>query len=150
MDNLAKLRRQKAELKARIEQERNDLKNTILEIRAEMEPANLLKKTVGGLLGFAKNKSAPAGGLPAPLSLALDLFVKDPRLSMAVKWIAPMVLRYLPRLARLKGAAPEENSETQVSQPLKANIYGRLRRGVTALRGQLRKNNRSTTEHPEN
>ncbi len=158
MDNLAKLKLQKAELKAQIEQERYEIKSTMLEIRAEIEPANLLKKAVNGVLGLSKNKigdekTGLTGQLPAPLSLAVDLLVRDPRLSLAVKWIAPLAMKYLPKLIPSRKAHSLEIAEKPVSKPMKVKLYSRLRSGISSLRRRLRKSeelSESNTDQLEN
>lgn len=142
MDSLAELQRRKAELKAQIDQQKSDLKKTFIEIRQEIEPANLLKKAVSGALGFSKNKASdnpanPSGQLSGPIGFLVDVFVKDPKWALLFKVFGPLAMRYIPALARKKGPAP--TPEALPAVPVKAKMYARLRKSVSALRSQLRK-----------
>ena len=144
MDSLNKLQRRKAELKAQLEQQRSELKNTFIEIREEIEPANLLKKAVSGALGFSKKKpgeevSSVLNQLPAPLALVVDLLVKDPKWALGLKLLTPIAVKYWPKFDRSKKPAQEENLENTPEKTVKTNIYSRLRKGVSALRSKLRK-----------
>ncbi len=144
MDSLSKLQRRKAELKAQIEQERNDLKKTFIEIREEIEPANLLKKAVSGALGFTKKKtgeevSSVLNQLPAPLAFAVDLLVKDPKWALGLKLLTPVAVKYWPKFGKSKKPALEEPLENAPETPMKVKIYSRLRQGISALRNSLRK-----------
>lgn len=153
MNNLEKLQRRKAELAAQIEQQRIELKQTMLEIREEIEPSKLLKKAVSGAFSGSADKPGEDKGLlsrlPAPISFVLDLLIRDPRLSFLLKLVAPIALKYLPTLgSSTPEPAPEENLPQKTA---KVNIYGRLRQGVSALRGKLRKQEPAkTSEAPEN
>ena len=140
MDSLSKLKIRKAELKAQIEQESNDLKDTVLQIREEIEPSKLLKKAVSGAMGFSRKKTGEdltsvVNQLPAPLAFVLDLFVKDPKWSLGLKLLAPLVIRFLPSTRRAGKPAPENTAE----KPEQTNLYGRLREGVSSLRTRLRR-----------
>ncbi len=159
MDNQAKLQLRKAELQAKIAQQQEAIKKTLLEVREEIEPSKLLKKAVGGALGFApakpgEEKPGFLDRLPAPVSFLLDLMIRDPRWSFLVKMLAPVALHYLPG----RGKSPEtEPQEPVVESPPKTNIYGRLRKGVSALRTQLRGKEKTPEipaelpeKHPEN
>jgi hypothetical protein len=164
MDNLAKLQRRKAELEAQIEQQRADLKKTFLEIREEIEPSKLLKKALSGALNFSGSKPGdPENGtvkrLPGPIAFLVDVLVKDPRLAVGLKLLTPVVLKYWPKFERSKKAddvvIPETTAmpETVVEKPAKLKFYGRLREGISAFRGKLRKTDKasdSTTETTEN
>jgi len=140
MDNLAELQRKKAELAVQIERQRGEIKMTVLEIREEIEPANLLKNAVSGALGFSKKKPGEAttglGNMSKPLSFIVDLLVKDPRLSLVLKLVSPLALKYLPQLVKAKSAG---TTEKVPDKPMKAKVYGRLRRGITSLREKLHK-----------
>lgn len=153
MNNLEKLHRRKAELAAQIEQQRSDLKKTMLEIREEIEPSKLLKKAVSGALGMSSDKPGEdkgvLGRLPAPISFVLDLLVRDPRLSFLLKLVAPLALKYLPTIG--SSASTPDTDEKTPDKPPKVKFYGRLRQGVSALRGKLRKPEPGkTSETPEN
>ena len=162
MDSLAELQRRKAELKAQIEQQQSDLKKTFVEIRREIEPANLLKKAVSGTFNAFKNKQVDAqpgmlGRLPAPLNFLADLLIKDPKWALVLKVLAPVALNYLPKFKKSKDQVPEEKPETAPKLPAKAKVYGRLRRGISALRSRLRKTEKEpkkkleeTTDQDEN
>ena len=158
MDSLIKLQRRKAELKAQIEQERSDLKKTFVEIRAEIEPANLLKKAVSGALGFTKKKTGEEATsvlsqLPAPLSFFVDVLVKDPKWALGLKLLTPVAMKYWPKFEKSKKPAMEAALENTSEKPHKANVYGRLRQGISSIRNRLRKTEsepEKTTEQPEN
>jgi hypothetical protein len=156
MNSLAGLRRRKAELKAQIEQQSGDLKKTVAEIRTEFEPAQLLKKAVGGIFGLSKNETNEASpgvlnSLPAPLAFLADLLIKDPRLALLAKLIVPVALKYWPKRAKptpetpVPGTEPAEKTEKTPKPRTKNKLYGRLRRGVSALRNHLRR----TAKEPE-
>jgi len=141
MDNLAELQRKKAELAVQIERQRGEIKMTVLEIREEIEPANLLKNAVSGALGFSKKKPGEAtttglGNMSKPLSFIVDLLVKDPRLSLVLKLVSPLALKYLPQLVKAKSAG---TAVKVPEKPMKAKVYGRLRRGISSLRDKLHK-----------
>ncbi len=157
MDNLAKLQLRKAELAAKIEQQRAAMKDTLLEIREEIEPGKLLKNAISGAFGFGsddgdKSKSAAGGALPKPVSILFDLMVKDPRLAFALKMVTPLALKYLPMIGGLVKTKPLTTEiETLPAKPIKATFYGKLRQGISTLRGKLRKpNTEKTLELPEN
>lgn len=145
MNSLAELQRRKAELKTQIEQQSSDLKKTVAEIRAEIEPAKLLRKAVGGVFGVSKSKQNEArpdilSQLPAPLTFLAGLLIKDPKLALLAKWIVPVALKYWSR--RVKTKTPEQEAEPTEKAPkprAKNKLYGRLRRGVSALRSHLRR-----------
>ncbi len=150
MDKLAELQRRKAELKAQMGQQHSELKKTLLEIREEVEPGNLLKKAVRGALGFSKNKQAKPGmlsRLPEPIAFLVDVLVRDPKWALGLKLLAPVALRYWPKSGKA------EPSEGTPGTSAKTNLYGQLRRGIAALRGQLRKPKivpENMTRQPEN
>lgn len=142
MDNQDQLQRRKAELKAKIDQQRNELKSTILGIREEMEPATVLRKAVRGALGFQQNK--PTKGkpgllsrLPAPILFLSSLLIKDPRWALGLKLISPFVHNYRPKFLRINQASEAENPEGNPRQPIK--LLSRFRKGVSALRKRLKK-----------
>lgn len=166
MNNLDKLQRRKAELAAQIEQQRLDLKNTFIEIRSEIEPANLLKKAVSGALGFSKNKPGDPktgifGRMPAPISFLVDVLVKDPKWAIGLKLLTPVVLKYWPNRDKSKVPVSEEKPVETPSVSYKTKVYGKLRNGISSLRAQLRKKEKppekplepppeTITEQPEN
>lgn len=140
MDSLAQLQRRKAALSAKMERQRSDLKQTLVQLRKEIEPSKLLGKAISGALGFSGKDSiagslGKSGQLPAPIAFVLDLFVRDPKWAFLLKWVAPLLLRFWPK----SSAASLPEAERPASKPLKAKFYGQLRRGVSALRGQIRK-----------
>lgn len=144
MNNLDKLQRRKAELAAQIEQQRLDLKNTFIEIRTEIEPANLLKKAVSGALGFSKNKPYDSktsifGRMPAPISFLVDVLVKDPKWALGLKLLTPVVLKYWPNRDKSKVPVLAEKPLETPSVSVKTKVYGKLRSGISSLRAQLRK-----------
>lgn len=140
MDSLAQLQRRKAALSAKIEQQRNDMKQTLQEIRQEFEPSKLLGKAISGVLGFS-GKGGTAGGIgamgqiPAPIAFILDVLVRDPKWAFLLKWVAPFLLRYFPKLSTENLPTVEQPAP----KPLKARFYGQLRRGISSLRRQFQK-----------
>ncbi|MCC7464639.1 MAG: hypothetical protein IT261_00120 [Saprospiraceae bacterium] len=141
MNNLERLQQRKAELSAQLDLQRAEIKQTLLEIRAEVEPANLLKKAVKGVFSPTEGKPTGATGmLTQGVSFLLDMLVKDPRLSVVLKLLTPMALKYLP-----KGASPEEKVEKELEKDLKPNFYGKLRQGVSSLRTKLKNKDISDT-----
>lgn len=157
MDSLEKLQRRKAELKAQIALQEAELKKTLLEARDEIEPANLLKKAVGGLLDFSKNKPGEGAAsllkkLPKPLAFVASLIVKDPKLALALNLLSPVVQRFFDKEPTEKIVVSDEKTEKPPEKPLKSKLFGQMRRGVSALRGHLRKTEKpdeQTTEQTE-
>lgn len=145
MHNLEELQRRKAVLKAKIELQRSEIKKTFLEVREEIEPANLLKKAVQGLFRTSKAKSnellpGHTETLSPTMSFLADLLIKDPRIAMVVKLLAPMAWKMFPKGAKAKKAAETpESPEEPVELPVKAKVYGSLRQSVSTLRNRLRK-----------
>lgn len=142
MKDLAELQQRKAALKAQIEQQQEGLKQTLLEIRSEVEPANLLKKAISGLFQPSKNKSnagnADASGrLTGTWAFLADLLIKDPRLALLVKVVAPYFWDLMPR--KTPKTAPENPEASIPDKPIKAKIYGELRKNVATLRSRLNK-----------
>lgn len=139
MDSLAQLQRRKAALLAKIEEQRSDIKQTVLEIRQEFEPSKLLGKAISGVFGFAGKGDVASnigamGQLPAPIAFLFDVLVRNSKWAFLLKWVAPFLIRYWPNLS----SAGLPSSEHAAPKPLKAKFYGQLRRGVSSLRGQLR------------
>lgn len=143
MSKLAELQRRKAETAAKIEQQRDELKKTVLEIKEEIQPDKLLRKAVSGAFGFSKNKSGVAGemsGLPRPVSLILDVLVRDPKWALGLKLITPVVLEYWPKLTRVfKKPAVAVDPNAEAPKPVKAKIFAGLRKGISNLRGYIKK-----------
>ena len=144
MDNITDFARRKAELKAKMEQERLAIKDTFHEIREEIEPANLLKKAVSGVLGFNQQdkneQTSLLPPLPRSLGILADLFIKDPKLSLLAKIVAPLAIKYLPKRKTKEERALIEFKENKPHIPLKIRIYGGILRGVSALRGRIKPN----------
>lgn len=178
MNNLAELQRRKAALKDKIEQQRSGLNDTFVELRKEIDPGTLLKKAVTGALGFSTTTSTDGqpdilGKLPPALNFLASLFIKDPKWALVLKWLAPAVMKYLRRSTKEKSAPVQELSPDQPpmkgilegelmedalleeanEKPVKAKVYGQLRRGVSSLRGALHKEDKAPeeiSEKPEN
>ncbi len=151
MNKLQELQRRKAELKVQIEQQRDELKKTMVEVREEMEPANLLKKAMGGIFGFSKKKTGEEPSsiltrLPAPLAFLVDVAVRDPKWAIGLKLLAPLAIKYWPKFQRSKEKAATENG---TEAPAKPNLYGKLRQGISSLRGQLRKTKKTSNPTEE-
>ena len=143
MSKLAELQRRKAETAAKIEQQRNDLKKTVLEIKEEIQPDKLLRKAISGAFGFSKNKSGVAGemsGLPRPVSMLMDVLVRDPKWALGLKLLTPVVIEYWPKLTRVfKKPAAATDPNAEAPKPVKAKIFAGLRKGISNLRGYLKK-----------
>lgn len=158
MDKLSQLQRRKAELKAQIEQQRLELKETFAEVRKEIEPGILLRKAVSGALGFSKKKtsddvSGVLRQLPAPVAFVVDLLAKDPKWALGLELIAPLAMKLLPNPDVPGEPAAERDLEASPRKSVKAKLYGRLRKSVSSLRSRLRDTGNSTektTEQPEN
>lgn len=151
MHNLEELQRRKAALKAKIELQRSEIKKTFLEVREEIEPANLLKKAVQGLFRTSKAKSnellpGHTETLSPTMSFLADLLIRDPRIAMVVKLLAPMAWKMFPKSAKAKKTTePQENpEEPPIELPVKAKVYGSLRQSVSTLRNRLRKKKEKT------
>lgn len=138
MNKLAELQRRKAALKAQIDREQAELRLTLLELREELEPANLLKKALSGVSGGSNSSQ----GLPAPLALVADVLGKDSKWGVLIKLLAPLVLRWVTRREKTTTAPPE--SATPPQKTVKAKVYGRLRQNISALRQRLNKSSDET------
>jgi ABC-type multidrug transport system fused ATPase/permease subunit len=160
MKTLAELQERKAELEAKMAQQSAEIKATLLEIRAEIEPANLLKNAVSGFFkpsnGVGSGTSASRSTqLMGPLAILADLLVKDSRLALLLKLIAPVLINLLPVLGKSKAETSDENNLP--ARPFKAKVYGELRRNVSNIRKQLHKKEVNPPlfenipdDHPEN
>lgn len=137
VENLQSLRRRKAELKIRLEQERAALVQTWQEVRADMEPSKIATNVARSLLGLSSGSktgsSAPtdsAALLQLPLKLATD-FLFTGRTKMLLNLAAPLVLTYLPRLTqKAKGISLGKT---------KVKAYGALRQRIAGLRNRLKR-----------
>jgi hypothetical protein len=142
MNSLEKLQQRKAQLQLQMEQEKDALKNTLLDICEEVEPANLLKKLVGGLIRPSKPEqgSLIQKTVPPLLSLATVL-LKNSRWIVLAQWLAPLALRWLapPETRELPAVTISEPREKEISK----NVYKRLRESVSQLRSKLRKKENS-------
>jgi hypothetical protein len=132
MNKQAALQRRKAELKAQIEQQQHDLRHTLLELRTELEPANLLKKA---LLGASNGQTGAQPALPAPLAFIADALGKDSKWGVLIKLLAPLVMRWVIR--REKKDSTIATVETPPEKSGKAKLYGRLRGQVSVLLKRL-------------
>lgn len=146
MDKNAQIQAKKAALSAKIEQQRREIKQTLLDIRSEIEPLNLLKNAVSSMLPAASDssKSLPSGALRKGVPFVLDLLIRDPRVSLLAKSVIPFALRYW---SKRKEAAPkkaldaaeEETPDTSEENEPRRQVIGRLREGVSSLRKKLKK-----------
>lgn len=156
MNSLEELRRRKAELKEKIEQQRLELQHTFLEVRQEIEPANLLKKAVSGMFSFTPDKQSDGNApvferLPASLRFLIDLLVKDSRWALLLKFLAPVAIGYWPTAKKASVADVPETEATAPEPPkksTKAKIYGGLRQSVANLRESLHKKDKEPLENP--
>ena len=141
MDKTTQLQRRKAALEAQNEQQRADVKETFREIREEIEPANLLKKAVGGALGLSPRKPGEPHPsilrhLPAPVSFLVDILVRDPKWALGLKLLTPVVLKFWQRPEKKQG---DVLGKKLPSTSIKTKVYGKLRSGISNLRAKLRK-----------
>lgn len=162
MSKLESLKRKKAALKAKMDQERLDLNQTFQEIRQEMEPARLMKKALSGMLGFSApqtENSGPKPDLPLPLQVLTDVLTKNSRLGFLLKLAVPLLLRYLPRLGAktIPKASPvpveppaNESNAAENRESLKLKAYGKLRQGISSLRRQINKKKKQGNTAAEN
>ena len=77
----------------------------------------------------------------------MDLFIKDRKIALALNLLTPIALKLLPKL--MPKRSPEKSLETPPVIPIKAKIYGSLRRGISALRSKLKKNKKEPALTPE-
>lgn len=142
VDNLRELRQRKAELKARLVAEQAGIRETWQTVRTDFEPSRLVGTVAKSLLGIS-DKSATAtdqsalgmaAGLQGPLKMATDLFVRDPRIALLLKFVAPLAVAYWPHIIR----------KAKKITPTKAGMYGSLRKGVAGLRKQIRRKKSDT------
>jgi hypothetical protein len=142
MNNINDISLRKAELLAKMEQQILDIEVTFLEIKEEMEPANLLKKAVSGALGFNQQDNSAQKSLlsrvPRSLGILADLFIKDPKISLLAKIITPLAMQYLPKRKSEEELALKKFQENKPRIPFKIKMYGGLLRGVSALRKQIK------------
>ena len=147
VDNLEQLRQRKAALKAKLDAEQADLLAGYQVLRTELDPTKLLTNVARSLLGMSETGAAKASGEPGlssrfsgPLQVVADLLIREPRMRFLFKYIAPLLISYLPqRVRRAKEITPE-----------KAEVYGFMRRSVSGLRKQFhRKKTTATEEEPQ-
>lgn len=135
MDNLNELRRRKAEVKVRLDREQVELRAEWQEVRSELKPARLMANFAKSLLSPSEPNVPGSGGvasvLQGPLRLAADLLVGNTRMRVLLKVLTPLVLTYLPRFSQKVGNLSFQKS--------KARLYGTLRKGVSGLRTQLKR-----------
>lgn len=143
VDNLEQLRQRKAALKTRMDVERTELMATYQALRAEMEPAKLVTNVARSLLGIKEKATDKTSGITdfatrfsGPMKVVADLLVREPRIRLLVKYIAPLIITYLPQVAR----------KARDITPEKAEIYGFLRQGVTGLRKKFHKKRTAAEE----
>ncbi len=137
IDSLEELRQRRAELKAQIDQQRDELENTVSELRRDFRPARLIRTIAADFFkpdtpsGTKDDeKSGFASNMKFPLQLATDLFARDPRVAIALRVVTPLVLKYLPELASLAGRARD-------AVPGRAELLSALRNNVSKLRKKL-------------
>ena len=129
VDNSARLQARKAELQQQLAVQRAELKEQWQTVRTKLEPAQLASSFVRSFLGLeksgAENERAP---FYQPLMLVADLFVREPRTRLLVKFAGPLLLEYWPKI----------KEKTKGLNPGKAEMYASLRRRVSGLRSQIR------------
>ncbi len=149
MNSLAQLQQRKAALKAQIEQQRIELKNTYSEVRKEIEPSFLLKKALQGLFNHpAENGPGSAAGFferfPLPVSFLVDLFVKNKAVATLLKLFAPAALKIIPLF--FKDRTETDTGEPSEAGAAKAAVYGQIRHAVASLRSLLNRNEEPSPE----
>ena len=144
VDNLSELRQRKAELKARITAEQAEIRETWQTVRTDFEPSRLVGTVAKSLLGFSDKPGTAAdqgalgmaAGLQGPIKVATDLFVRDPRIALLLKFVAPLAVAYWPHIIR----------RAKKLTPTKTKMYGSLRKGVAGLRKQLKRKKSDTPQ----
>ena len=145
IDSLEELRQRRAELKAVIDQQRDELENTVVELRREFRPARLIRNIAADFFkpdtdGTKEDeKSNYASNMKFPIQLASDLFVRDPRIAIALRVVTPLVVKLLPELASLAGRARD-------AVPGRAELLSALRNNVSKLRKKLPSNKHKIAE----
>lgn len=135
IDSLEELRRRRAELKAQIDQQRDELENTVSDLRRDFRPARLIRTIAADFfkpdtLVKDDEKSGFASNMKFPLQLASELLVRDPRIAIALRVVTPLVVKYLPELASLASRARD-------AVPGRAELLSALRNNVSKLRKKL-------------
>lgn len=136
IDSLEELRQRRAELKDQIETQRDELENTVSELRRDFRPAKIIRNIAADFFNpdtpSSKDdgKSGFADSIKFPLQLATNLLVRDPRIAIALRVVTPLVLKYLPELG---GMADKVRS----SVPGKAQLLSALRNNVSKLRKKI-------------
>lgn len=138
VDSLQQLQQRKALLKTQIAVEETEIREIWQEVRHDLQPGEIVGQAVRSALGFHNKPGTPAdekafglaSNLSGPLRLVADTLVRDPRLALLLKVVAPLGLAYLPQLARKAGALA----------PGKKDVFGILRKSVAGLRQRLKKN----------
>jgi len=144
VDNLSELRQRKAELKARIAAEQTEIRDTWQTVRTDFEPSQLIGTVAKSLLGISGKPATAAdqtalsmaSDLQGPLKIATSLFVRDPRIALLLKFVAPLAVAYWPHIIR----------RAQKLTPTKTKMYGSLRKGVAGLRKQLKRKKSDTLQ----
>lgn len=109
VDNLAELRRRKAELREIIRGQRQDLNQTVQEIREDLTPARVIEHTFNAFSKPVDNGILPAIlQNPTALRLATDFAVtalmRNSKGARVVRALAPAAIRVLPGLVKLVGS----------------------------------------------
>ncbi len=136
VDNLRELRERKAQLKTRLDTEQTELRASWQEVRANLQPSQIIANFAQSLFGGSseqsgKGASGLAANLQGPLQIATDLLVGNARARLILRVVTPLFLTYLPALAkRAKGISLDKS---------KAKLYGSLRKSVAGLRSQLKR-----------
>jgi hypothetical protein len=146
VDNLHELRERKAELKNRLELEQAELRADWKEVRASLQPSQIITNFAQSLFGGPSEQpmSGARGSMAnwqGPLELATDLLVGNARARLILKVVTPLFLTFLPNLAqKTKGISLDKS---------KAKVYGTLRKGITSLRGQLKRREKTSEQETE-
>lgn len=160
MDKNAQIQAKKAALATKIEQQQQEIRHTLLELRAELEPLNMLKNALGGMLPASaetSKQSGASGVLNKGLPFVLDLLVRDPRVSILLKSLAPLAIRYWTKRKEaaaekaLQAPEAETDDASEANEP-RRQVLSRMREGVSSLRKKLKKPKTESdqSELPEN
>ena len=125
---LEDLRRRKAQLRLKINAQRTEILNAFDDIKADLNPTQLLKSAVTGMLDNSEEShDLVKMGINRGVSTFASGFIKNPKTAMIVRFLMPLAIQFAPKIIRF----------AQESVPKKARFYGFLRERVGRLRERL-------------
>ncbi len=133
VDNAMELRRRITDLKARIAGERTELQSSLQDWRHHFAPVTMARQVANSLLGTERPADALTNRLTGlawqlPLRLLTNVLVRDPRAAFLIKNVAPLAIRYGPKIWAKASAA----------LPTRVKIYSTLRKRIIKLRARFR------------